>query len=158
MPDHISDFLWLPLGGLIAVLMLAIVFTRKHLRHNQSPRHAAAKKVAVLSAVKPLPMREHSSQKAEDLAAILRAELAAFQAAYRADLKQFRADMRAQDQPLRMVMTHDAHDRLEQAIDLARTGQDAAAISTACDLNLSDAAALVRYHGPHRAAAGSSQH
>lgn len=160
MSDQIPYILWLPLGGLVSVAIAAVAFviTRKRHRRARRPKDQTARRMAVLSAVKPLTARKDTSLASEDIIAALREELAAFQASYRADLAQMRVELRGKDAPNHPSIPRDAQDRLEQAIDLARVGYDAAAISGTCDLDLADAAALVRFHGPSRVAAQSTQH
>lgn len=160
MPDQIPDLLWLPLGGLVAVVLLALalIMSRHQLRQKQAVEPRAPRTPPVLGGVKPVTAAVSPASKSEDVVEMLRAELAEFRAAYRADLAQVLAELRDQTATSRPAMPQDAQGRLEQAIELARVGQDAASISSRCDLDLADAAALVRFHGPGRGIAASTQH
>ncbi|WP_439138077.1 hypothetical protein [Roseicyclus sp.] len=160
MPDQTIFFLWLPLGGLVAVAIalaaLLIAFSR--LRRELAQRDHAAKKAAALGAAKPITVSQTPSLTREDIVAIMQSEMAAFQAALRADLVQMRADMRGYAGASGAAKPQDAGGRVDQAIDLARAGHDAAFIARTCDLDMADAAALVRFNGPGRVAARSPQH
>lgn len=160
MPDQIPSLLWLPLGGLVAVVLFAaaVVMSRRRLRQDQRPKPRATKTAPVLGGFKPVTVAAAPTPTSEDMVEMLRAELAAFRAIYRADLAQALAELRVQSAAARPTMPQDVQDRLEQAIELARIGHDAAAISSSCDLDPADAAALVRFHGPSRTAEISRQH
>ena len=160
MPDQIPSLLWLPLGGLVvvAIVAVAVIKFRRQLRQDQLHKRQLTKTAPVLSGVKPAAVAAASTPNSEDVVEMLRAELAAFRAAYQADLSQVLAELRAQTAAPRPTLPHDAQNLLEQAIDLARIGHDAASISDSCDLNPADAAVLVRFHGPNRVAAISRRH
>lgn len=149
MPVQIPDFLWLPLGGLVTVVLLALalIMSRRQSRQKQAFEPRAPKTPPVLAGVKPVTAAVSPASKSEDVVEMLRAELAEFRVAYRADLAQVLAELREQTTTSRPATPQDAQGRLEQAIELARVGHDAALISSRCDLDLADAAALVRFHG-----------
>lgn len=159
MPDQIPSLLWLPLGGLVAVALVAVaVFKLRRPMSDQMHKRQLTKTAPVLSSVNPVSVAATSTPKSEDVVEMLRAELAAFRAVYQADLSQVLAEQRAQMAAPRPTMPQDAQDLLEKAIELARMGHDAASISGSCDLDPADAAALVRFHGPNRVAVISRRH
>lgn len=160
MPDQILIFLWLPLGGIIVVSLLAValIMSRRQLRQKQAVEPQSPKTAAVLDAVKPVSVTANPAPKPEDVVEMLRAELTAFRVAYQADLSQVLTEMRDKTATSRPAMPQEVQGRLDLAIELARVGQDAASISSRCDLDLADAAALVRFHGPSRGAAALRQH
>lgn len=160
MSDQIPNFLWLPLGGLVVVALLAValIMSRRQLRQKQAVEPRSPKTAAVLGAVKPVSVAATPTPKPEDVVEMLRAELTAFRAAHQADLSQVLAELRDLAVTSRPAMPQDLQGRLDLAIELARVGQDAASISSRCDLDPADAAALVRFHGPSRLAAALRQH
>jgi hypothetical protein len=154
MPDHLMIFVWLLLGGLIAVSIALGAVGTAFLRLR---KEGAAGKTMTLSAPKPSGDVAHGAISNDDIVAIMREEFEAFQALYRADLAKFFAGKPDVDAPAVIPEPQGGIDRLDHAIALAQAGHDADFIGRACDLDPADAEALVRFNGPGRAFAASSQ-
>lgn len=155
MIDQPMTLFWLPLGGLVAVTLAlaALWLAVLRLRRELAQRHHAALKAANLGA-----MPKAQSLTREEILAIIQTEMAAHHAALRADLAQILVDNGRNLGPKGAAIGQDTGELVEQAIDLARAGHDAAFIAGACRLDMGDAAALVRFHGPVRGPARSPQH
>lgn len=160
MPDQSLFLFWLLAGGLVAVsstlgvMATAYVRLRRDLaQRDAAPRKAPPERVARLSG-----NIGNSAVSKDDIATLMREELALFQAAYRADFAKALAEIQSSDAPTALFTPKNGIDRLDHAIALARAGQKVDFIARVCDLDPADAAALVRFHGPERTLAASSQH
>jgi hypothetical protein len=156
MPDQSMTVLWLLAGGLVVVSMaLGVVGTAYvQLRRSLSRNAATDPKGARRTAIGALAAHSGPAMTKTDVTAALREEWGVFQAVYRADLAQILAEIRGEPtltaQP--GATPPGGIDRLDQAIALARAGHGADVIVRACALDPADAEALVRFHGPDRAA------
>jgi hypothetical protein len=153
-------FFWLLVGGLVLVSIAlgavggAFISLRRDLAQRENaPRKSTLERVAKLSGT-----NTNSATPKTEIATLLREELAAFQAVYRADLAQMRAEIRSTDAQTASFTPKNGLDRLDHAIALARAGHKGEFIARTCDLDPADAEALVRFHGPERALALSLQH
>jgi len=159
MPDQSMTVLWLLAGGLVVVSAalggLVVVFVQ--LRREMAHRNGAARKTSSKNLAEPAGAYAPDVMTKDRIAAVFRDEWAVFQAVYRADLARILAETRSADAASTMPERQGGFDRLDRAIALARAGRDANVIMRECELDLADAEALVRFHGPERAAGGSSQ-
>lgn len=155
MIDQPMTLFWLPLGGLVAVAMAlaALWLAVSRLRGELVQRDHAARKLA-----KPGAVPKAQSLTREEILAIIQTEMAAHHAALRADLVQILVDNGRNLGPKGAELAQDTGDLVDRAIVLARAGHDAGFIAGACALDMADATALVRFHGPGRGAARSPQH
>lgn len=159
MPDQSMTVLWLLAGGLVVVSAalggLAVAFVQ--LRREMARRNGAVRKKTPRDPAEPSGAYPTDALTKDAIAAVLREEWAAFQALYRADLARMLTETRSGDAPNAMPQSQAGLDRLDHAIALARAGHDADVIMRECELDLADAEALVRFHGPDRPAGASSQ-
>jgi hypothetical protein len=155
MIDQTMTLFWLPLGGLVAVatVLVALWLAVSRLRGELAQRDHAARKVA-----RPGEIAKAQGLTREEIMAIIQTEMAAHHAALRADLAQILVDNGRNLGPKGAELAQDTGDLVDRAIVLARAGHDAGFIAGACALDLADATALVRFHGPGRGAARSPQH
>jgi hypothetical protein len=154
MPDQFMTVVWLLAGGLVVVLIALGAVGAAFLRLR---RDSAAGNTTAIHAPKPSGHVAPGAISKDDIRAVLREELAAFQAVYRADLAQIVAGKPGIDAPAVLPEMQGGLDRLDHAIALARAGHDADFIGRTCDFDPADAEALVRFNGPGRALAASSQ-
>lgn len=163
MPDQSMTVLWLLAGGLVVVsaalgkLALAYLRLRREMVRRDGPNRRTIPKIS-----SPASGGSAGETLTRDaIAAVFRAEFSAFQAAYRAEIDQIRAEIRTSDAPEAvpeaLQVQPAGRDRLDHAIALARAGAQADAIMRECELDQADAEALVRFHGPRRAAEKSPQ-
>lgn len=163
MPDQSMTVFWLLAGGLVVVsaalgkLAVAYVRLRREMARRDGPNRRTIPKISS----PPSGGSAAETLTRDAIAAVFRAEFSAFQAAYRAEIELIRAEIRTGDAlnavPEAVQVPQSAQDRLDHAIALARAGAQADAIMRECDLDQADAEALVRFHGPRRAAEKSPQ-
>ena len=158
MTDQSMFSLWLLVGGLSGVWigLFAVGVAVLRLRRDLSRKYIAALKAAPDRAAWAPGAPVGGAASKEDIIAALRDELSAFQADYRSDLALALAESRRPEVAPAPPAPRTGLDRLDHAISLAKAGHKADFIMRSCDLDVADAKALVRFHGPLRAVGGSS--